>query len=102
MTDVQKRACTYAAKAAGLSLTDHAASIIQWLLAVKTEPEARQWQEGLAFELWKAKRTTEATTMWKKLATGRDDIAARSSRMMKRMAGAAEPTTTASAVGPKK
>lgn len=92
MTDHQKQALAYAALAANLSSRkDHEAAIANWRMALKEEPNSRQWKEGLALALWRANHTAEAVPIWKALATGNDDIAKMSVKMLKKTTDAEGP-----------
>jgi hypothetical protein len=89
MTVQQKQALAYAAQGAGYQAKDPDKAVERFRLAVATEPDNREWQDSLAFALWKDKKTKEAIPIWKQLSAGHDDIAKHATRSLAKVAKAA-------------
>jgi cytochrome c-type biogenesis protein CcmH/NrfG len=86
------QALAYVARASAYtSRSDHDANIANLRLAIKLEPNSRDWQSLLAFELWQVNRTSEAVSLWKKLAEGDDDIAIQAAKWLKKTENAGVP-----------
>jgi hypothetical protein len=94
MTDAQKQALSHFAHAEDLSIKkkDHDGAISELRLAIKEDPVSRDYPFLLAREFWDAKRTSDAVTIWKKLAEGNDDVAKRSAKRLAKIAEGEPPT----------
>lgn len=92
MTEAYKKAIALAAVADNLLISEHKPdlAIAKYREGLKADPTCRVCKAGLAFALYRSKRTSEAIPIWKELARGKDTDAITAANFLKKTAGAAE------------